>query len=365
MGKLSYFWQNIQKFLFPALEECLGPLTEQHKRLAAILEVVRIEELAPRTIRGLPGRPTDSRRALARAFVAKTVLNLPTTSALIETIRADQNLRLICGWQERSEIPSEATFSRAFAEFAKTELAQKSHVALVREHLGDRTVGHLSRDSTAIEAREKPVRKPKAEPQPKLPRGRPRKSEPPRQKEPTRLERQAAQGMDFEKMLAELPKCCDASAKKNSKGHSSWWVGYKAHIDWADGAIPVSCVLTSASVHDSQVALPLAAMSAGRVRSYYELMDAAYDAPQIHEYILDLGHRPIIDHNPRRGEKREMDPATAVRYRERTNAERGNSMLKDNFGGRMVRVRGHAKVFSHISFGLLALSAEQLLRLVQ
>jgi hypothetical protein len=34
--------------------------------------------------------------------------------------------------------------------------------------------------------------------------------------------------------------------------------GYKLHIHLADGGIPISCVLTSASVHDSQVAIPLA-----------------------------------------------------------------------------------------------------------
>ena len=31
-------------------------------------------------------------------------------------------------------------------------------------------------------------------------------------------------------------------------------IGYKLHIDTADGDIPVSCFLTSASVHESQVA---------------------------------------------------------------------------------------------------------------
>ena len=29
------------------------------------------------------------------------------------------------------------------------------------------------------------------------------------------------------------------------------WIGYKLHIDVADGQIPISCILTSASLHDS------------------------------------------------------------------------------------------------------------------
>ena len=54
-------------------------------------------------------------------------------------------------------------------------------------------------------------------------------------------------------MLADLPTACDVGAKKNSKGFKETWVGYKLHIDVACGQIPVSCVLTSASVHDRQV----------------------------------------------------------------------------------------------------------------
>ena len=74
-------------------------------------------------------------------------------------------------------MPSESVFSRAFAEFAATQLAQRTHEALIRETHQDRLVGHLSRDSTAIEAREKPVTTDKAPPPPKRKRGRPKKGE--------------------------------------------------------------------------------------------------------------------------------------------------------------------------------------------
>jgi len=63
-------------------------------------------------------------------------------------------------------------------------------------------------------------------------------------------------------MLADLPQRCAVGVKRNAKGHQGSWIGYKLHIDTADGEIPISCVLTSASVHDSQVALPLATMTA-------------------------------------------------------------------------------------------------------
>jgi Transposase DDE domain len=61
---------------------------------------------------------------------------------------------------------------------------------------------------------------------------------------------------------------------------------------------------------------------------------------------------------------REFAPHEAQRYKERSSAERVNSNLKDNFGGRFVRVRGHAKVFSHLMFGLLALTIDQTIRLL-
>jgi hypothetical protein len=38
-------------------------------------------------------------------------------------------------------------------------------------------------------------------------------------------------------------------------------------------------------------------------------MDSACDAPQIHSFSEKLGHKPIIDHNLRWGEKNYMDPA--------------------------------------------------------
>ena len=96
---------------------------------------------------------------------------------------------------------------------------------------------------------------------------------------------------------------------------------------------------TSASLHDSQVAIPLAQMTAGRIVSLYDLADAAYDAKEIREMSARLGHVALIDHNPRRGEKIEFSPAETRRYNERSAVERVNSHLHDEHGGRHVRVR--------------------------
>jgi NAD(P)H-dependent FMN reductase len=371
---LSNTWDHIQGFLFPMLREEVGPLTAQHERLVIVLDVARVEAFV-QMWSGLPGRPLEDRHALARAFVAKVVLNLPTTAGLIERLAVDATLRQLCGWERASQVPSESTFSRAFAEFAVSALPSRVHEALIKKTHQDRLVGHIARDATAIEVREKPVRSaPAALEAPKRRRGRPKKGEVIAKPAPRRLERQA--GMTLAEMLADLPSCCDVGTKRNAKGHTTSWIGYKLHIDTADGDIPISCVLTSASVHDSQVALPLATITASRVTNLYDLMDSAYDAPEISAQSLALGHVPIIEPNPRRGGKNQAETearakrcagyelAEHIRYNQRSAAERVNGNLKDNCGGNHVRVRGAPKVFCHLMFGILVVTVEQIMRLV-
>ena len=77
---------------------------------------------------------------------------------LLDRLDTDVALRRICGWEKKSAVPSESVFSRAFAEFSDTQLPQRVHEALIRNTHHDRLVGHLSRDSTAIEARRLVVR---------------------------------------------------------------------------------------------------------------------------------------------------------------------------------------------------------------
>lgn len=358
---LSQMWESIQEGLFPELVGILGKLSEREQQLVRILELVRIESYVT-VIRGWPGRPAKDRGAIARSFIAKALYNIGTTRELLERLRSDTTLRRLCGWERWKLVPSESTFSRAFAELAKTKLVEQVHAAIIEKHEKPRLVGHISRDSTAIEARERGVKREKKTTLPKKRRGRPKKGEE-RIKPVTRLERQ--QKMTLEEMLNDLPKECDCSTKVNSKGHPQYWAGYKLHVDVADGQIPVSCILTSASLYDNQVALPLATMTAERVTNLYDLMDAAYDSKIIREHSRALGHEPIIDYNNRKcQEHREFAPHEAQRFKERTGVERVFGRLKDEFGGRRIRVRGAAKVMTSLMFGILVLTADGLLRLV-
>lgn len=373
LDSLSMYWLNIQGNLFPWLEEELGPLTEKQQQLVTVLEMIRLEEFL-RYWPGMVGRPILDRAALARSFVAKAVYQIKTTKMLIDRLGSDKNLRRICGWEQKRQIPSESTFSRAFSEFAESELPSRVHEALIVRTHEERLVGHISRDSTEIDAREKPVKSVEPE-KPKGKPGRPKKGEE-RPKEERRLERQ--QGMSLLQMLGDLPRQCNVGTKRDSKGYKTTWIGYKLHIDVADGDIPISCILTSASLHDSQAALPLATITNERVTSLYDVMDSAYDAPEIKDHSRSLGHVPIIDINPRAtpGLKQELADeakrqklvghrlAEDVRFNERSSVERVNGRIKDDFGGRDIRVRGHKKVMCHLMFGILALTVDQLMKFV-
>lgn len=136
------------------------------------------------------------------------------------------------------------------------------------------------------------------------------------------------------------------------------------HLDVSDAGVPLSAIVTSASVHDSQVAIPLMQMSNKRVISFYDLMDSAYDAPEIHEFSKSLGHVPIIDNNPRKSEKIQFEPAKKIRYNERTSVERANSELKENYGLENIFVKGYKKAKLHIMLSIIALTCKTLFNMI-
>jgi hypothetical protein len=224
----------------------------------------------------------------------------------------------------------------------------------------ERLIGHVSRDSMAIDGRERVSRK--AEETGKkvtssLKRGRPKKGEIRPEKEPTNcIEKQL--GMNLLEMHAELPKGAVIGGKKNSQGHSEHRIGYKLHLDVDDCGTPISALVTSASMHDTGAAIPLETATNLKVKSLYSLMHAAYNSDHIKTYITNAGKVAIIDpKKPKGGEKVPLAPPEKERYKIRTTVERTNSTIKDDFGGRYVRVRVHQIVTSHLMFGVLAMTA--------
>ena len=128
-----------------------------------------------------------------------------------------------------------------------------------------------------------------------------------------------------------------------------------------------------ASTHDSQVAIPLGTLTAGR-ESLYDLMDAASPrsgrtASRLVTSRSSVNHRRSVDMQEALREKKARRTLGLVfpaerRYVERSGSERINGRLKDEFGGRHVRVRGYDKVLAHLMFGMSVLTASQLMRLI-
>jgi hypothetical protein len=391
------FAHMMQQELFPLLERVVGPLSKELELLSSLLALVPLERVIA-TLGSATGRPAKDRAALATAFMAKTILNLPTTRSLLSRLKADEALRRFCGWASVEAVPHESKFSRAFAQFAEMELPQQLHKAVVLETQKGRLIGHIARDSTAIPARErfavtaehKKQRQEKKREQQKQRELKQKalrnKTAIPRKKRVrkgcfdkkkaaergSRIERQRKQ--KIEQMLRELPVKCDIGTKINSQGNNDSWRGYKIHLDTADGQIIIAALLTSASVHDSQAAIPLMTLSSERVDYLYELSDSAYDAKQIDAQSRQLGHVPITALHGRRASKKatalfpagtmpQLSPAQEERFRGRTMSERMNARLKDEFGGNTLRVRGAMKVMAHLMFGVLALTVDQWLRL--
>jgi hypothetical protein len=214
---ISWLKTKVQEDFFSFLQACFtDPITEKQKQLITILEIVQVENhVKTPEMQGM-GRKLVDRYAIARAFVAKAVYKFPTTRSLMEGLNTMPNLRSICGFSgsgfrtvkkvrkengkliiervRESTLPSEATFSRAFAQFAASELGNRTLDAMVALHLSDQLIGHVSRDATAINGNERPIKKKKDKKQegqePKK-IGRPKKGEL-RKKEEKRLDRQVS-----------------------------------------------------------------------------------------------------------------------------------------------------------------------------
>lgn len=109
-------------------------------------------------------------------------------------------------------------------------------------------------------------------------------------------------------------------------------------------------------------------MSRKRVDYLYAVMDSPDDANAILEHCRVQGRVPVAAFNPRRAIRRpsevpkvrpprrmpEFDWAKRGLYAERTKVERVNARLKDEIGGRDIRVRGSPKITAHLMFGIIA-----------
>ena len=374
LSKMSLKILNMNKTLFPALQEQLGVLSSKEEKLMRILELAQIELYVSEV---KITNPPKYRKEIARAFIAKAVYNLQTTRDLIDRLKVDRVLRSICGWRYARCIPSESTFSRVYGELAHSRIADKTHQVFIKEYLSDTLFFYNSTDSTAIDVREKPLKKEKVL-KAKKRRGRKRKDDLTLtvSKEPSVCHQQLTMDSTVQ-MLHGISTFTDIGRKINAKGNGYAWIGGKLHLGVVDGDIPITAIYTCASVHDSQVAIPVINETTRRVDYLYDLCDKGYDSQSIKTFSKKRGHTPIIDVNPRNCEETKIalkgqkilekmgfHTSMSNHYNHRSSVERVNSYLKDSFGCKHIYVKGADKVASHLMFGVLALCIHQSIKLL-
>jgi transposase len=327
-------------------------LSDEYKTFLQMLRV--IEEAQPPIMRRYAGtgrRPYEY-QPFIRSALAKHYFGIEKTKQLLLRLKADPNLRMLCGF---TKVPGKSSFSRYFSELSKGTIMNDTLERMVMQAHKNTVVYHVSRDSTAIEAREKVVKK-KEEKKEKKCRGRPKKDEIRPEPPEKRIERQVRESP--EESLKELDTACSYGRKKNSQGNIYFWQGYKLHLDVSDSGFPLSACVTGANVHDSQLAIPMEKMTERKVTFCYSLMDSAYDSKAIDDFIRSRGRIPIIDPNKRKNNERSpLDPAKQERLRFRSGVERANSILKDSLLPAKIYVKGYAKISFVLMCAVVCLAA--------
>ncbi|MDR2740612.1 MAG: transposase, partial [Treponema sp.] len=249
-------------------------LSDEYKTFLHMLRV--IEGQMPTLIRPYAGRGRRPYQytPFVRSFFAKSCFGIEKTSQLIQRLKGEPNLRLLCGF---TDVPGKATFSRALAFLSEHGVLEQTLDGIVSMAHKDLVVYHVNRDSTAIEARERVVKKAEEKGvKPVKKRGRPAKNSPKVPKEPRAIEKQRTQ--DAKTSLESIDRECAWGCKKNSEGNVSFWKGYKLHLDVSDTGFPLTAIVTGANVHDSQLAIPMEQITERKVFFCYSLMDSAYDS---------------------------------------------------------------------------------------
>jgi len=299
------------------------------------------------------GRKPYKYLPFVRSQLAKNYFQIPATSMLIERLKADPNLRLMCGF---TKVPGQASFSRVYSYLAGINVLQKTHDSLTKETFKGKVVYHVCRDSTAISAREKTEKKAKKHVIRRKVRGRPRGTVGKRKKLPRETTLQLNENPYSS--LERLNKKCSIGAKQNSQGNMSYWRGYKLHLDVSDWGYPITACVTGANVQDCLVAIPMEKITEQKVTFCYSLMDRGYDTNAIHSFIEARERIPIIKPKKRsNGNCPVLDLAKEERYKIRTVVERANSHLKDSLIPKAIFAKGHSKVSFALFSAVLCLAA--------
>lgn len=319
-------------------------VAELQSVFASLDDTPLLAALVGPTRRGPKGHPVQT---LWHCFIAKYVLGLASTAAMIRTLRNNPFIAEACGIASPDAIPHEATFSRFFARLSTYNMAAKVKDvsrSLVQHHyaslpgFGER----VAFDSTTLAAWSNPAKK---------------------GKKPKKI---ATRGYK-----ARVGKVSDADAgwsvKKGTQGVKEAVFGYKLHllVD-CEYELPIAANVSAGNVHDVTRASNLfreARTANDLFRPNYAIGDAGYSSQELARLLrLQYGATPIIDPHPKHKAMLSIkaDFGTSewkALYKQRTAVERVNSRLKGQRSLNDITVRRLRKVTLHCYLSLIALQA--------
>ena len=305
------------------------PLVEALQSLFARLDDSQLlAALQGPTRRGPKGY---SVRTLWRCFLTKHHMGLPSTAALIRTLRDNPFVARACGIGSPENIPDEATFSRFFAKLTRRHnltLLKEVSRSLVRQHhkelpgFGDR----VAVDATTLKAWSNGARSRKAD------------------------------------------KEAGWSIKSGPQGTKQSVYGYKLHlVADCEHELPIGINISPGNVHDSQRAshaLRDARRSYQGFHPRYVMADAAYSGKDFMELVQrQYGSTPVVKLNrTHRGliakdAGFETTPEYKALYKQRQSVERVFSRLKGQRYLNHITVRGRRKVTVHVYMALIVMQA--------
>ncbi|MFQ5873892.1 MAG: transposase [Dehalococcoidia bacterium] len=313
----------------PAVQWQAPPVVAELQALFARLDDQRLlTALAGPPHRGPKGHPV---RVLWHCFVAKYSLGLPSTDAMIRTLRNNPFIAQACGINSPDAIPHKSTFSLFFKKLASQKVLPRLKDvsrALVRQQyatlpgFGQR----VAMDSTTLKAWSNG--------------GKPRKAD----------------------------KEASWSIKKGTQGRKEFVYGWKLHllVD-CEYELPIAANVTTGSVHDSQRATNLlreARFAYSCFKPKYLMADQGYSGKHLNWVVKhQFKAIPIIQVN--KGHKKLMAqlgkfqamPEWKALYKQRQAVERVFSRLKGQRSLNRITVRKKMKVTAHCYLSLIAMQA--------